>query len=150
MASFEGLRFSFPEVGVAATAELLSAMAPQTVTGVLGAVPLTGLCNHAIYSGSEIAFMIPASVWLPTENASVHVVPGDLAYFKFEGGRHYGFPDDTAELCWFYDRDAVPSMPEGPVAVNIFGRFTEGWENFAAACRAMRTEGARQLTVDRV
>lgn len=150
MASSEAahLRIGFPDEGVWAVAELLADVAPATVAGVLEALPFEGQAGHAIYSGSEIAFFIPPSVWLPRENTTHRVLPRDLAYYRFHGGRHYGFPDDVAELCWFYDRDATPSMPDGPVAVNVFGRFEEGWDDFAAVCRSMRTEGAKRVTVD--
>ena len=142
------LRVTFPETQVSAIAELDPTAAPQTVAGVIAALPLAGTAGHAIYSGSEIMFFIPPTVWLPAENATSRVLPGDLGYYRFRGGAHYGFPDDVAELCWFYDRDATPSMPDGPVRVNIFGRFTEGWTEFAAACRAMRSEGAQSVRVD--
>ena len=111
------LRFSFMSEGVSAIAELDRERAPRTAAGIVAALPFQGMAGHAIYSGSEVAFFIPPEVWLPVENATSRVLPGDLAYYRFRGGRHYGFPDDVAELCWFYDRDATPSMPDGPVAV---------------------------------
>ncbi len=141
------LVFTFPDEGVRATAELLAELAPETVAGVVAALPLAGICNHGIYSGSEIAFLISTDIWLPQENATSRVLPGDLAYYKFTGGELYGWSNSVAELCWFYDRDARPSMPDGPVAVNVFGRFTHGWDEFAAVCRAMRMEGAKRIRV---
>jgi hypothetical protein len=142
------LRFTFVHEDVSAVAELDRDGAPGTVAGILAALPFEGEAAHAVYSGSEVAFFIPPEVWLPTENATSRVLPGDLGYYRFRGGEHYGWPDDVAELCWFYDRDATPSMPDGPVRVNVFGRFTEGWEAFAATCRAMRREGAKLLRVE--
>lgn len=133
--------------GVVAIAELNREAAPNTIEGLLRAVPLEGSAFHGIYSGSEIAFFIPSDVWLPVENATSRVLPGELGYFKFRGGEHYGFPEDRAELCWFYDRDATPSMPDGPVRVNIIGRFTEGWDAFEVVCRAMRSEGDKPVRV---
>jgi len=59
-----------------------------------------------------------------------------------------GYPEDIAEICWFYDRDARPSTAEGPVAVNLFGRFTEGWDEFALVCRSMRGQGSKQVRFD--
>lgn len=151
MASSENPRLtvSFPEEGASARAVLDPARAPQTVAGVLAALPVEGRAFHGIYSGSEVALFIPPDIWLPVENATHRVLPRDLAYYRFRGGEHYGFPDDVAELCWFYDRDAAPSMPDGPVRVHVFGRFTEGWEEFSATCRAMRTEGAKRVRVER-
>jgi hypothetical protein len=142
------LRFTFVTEGISAVAELDPVRAPETVAGILDGLPLRGTAGHAIYSGSEVAFFIPPTIWLPVENATSRVLPRDLAYYRFRGGEHYGWPDDVAELCWFYDRDATPSMPDGPVQVNVFGRFTQGWDEFAAACRAMRTDGAKLLEVE--
>jgi len=59
-----------------------------------------------------------------------------------------GYPEDIAEICWFYDRDARPSTAEGPVAVNLLGRFTEGWDEFALVCRSMRGQGSKQVRFD--
>ncbi len=148
MASSERLAVTLG--GVTAIAELDRDRAPTTVDGILAALPVSGDAFHGMYSGSEVALMIPATVWLPTENATSRVVPGDLAYYKVRGGEHYGFPDDLAELCWFYDRDARPSMADGPVAVNVFGRFADGWDAFADACREMRQTGAQPASVERV
>ena len=142
------VRFTFVEDGVSAVAVLMADIAPKTTAGVIAGLPFQGRAQHGIYSGSEIMFPIPTGVWLPEENTTMNVLPGDLGYFKVEGGRHYGHPDDMAELAWFYDRDAVPSMPDGPVAVNLFGRFEEGWDAFAGVCRSMRVERAKTVRVE--
>lgn len=151
MESSEGracLRFTFGDVGVSAIAELDDSRAGQTVSGVLAALPIEGRAFHGIYSGSEVACLINPEVWLPTENATSRVLPGEIGYFRQRGGETYGYPEDLAEICWFYDRDAVPSNPDGPVAVNVFGRFTDGWADFASVCRQMRLEGARPIRIE--
>ena len=137
----------FVDEGVEATAELLEEQAPRTCASVVDLLPQQGEAFHAIYSGSEIAFVLDRFVDLPKENATTRVLPGDVAYTQFEGGVLYGFPDSFSELCWFYDRDAVPSMPDGPVAVNVFARIVEGFDAFAAVCRRTRREGAKQIEV---
>ncbi len=142
------IRFSFVEEGVSATAELDHSRAAETATGILAALPIDAEAFHGIYSGSEVACLIDPDIRLPTENATSRVVPGDIGYYCQEGGRWLGYPDDLAEICWFYDRDAVPSTPEGPVAVNVFGRFTPGWEEFAAVCRRMRVEGTKRIRIE--
>ncbi len=38
-------------------------------------------------------------------------------------------------------------MPDGPVPVNIFGKFIEGFDEFVAVCRRMRREGVKQIDV---
>jgi len=38
-------------------------------------------------------------------------------------------------------------MPDGPVPVNIIGRFVENFDAFAAVCRRMRREGVKRVEV---
>ena len=71
------------------------------------------------------------------------VGPGDVGFLTVETGSGYGIEDDYAEVCWFYDLDAVPSMPEGPIAVNVFARLYDA-DIFFAVCRRMRLEGAKR------
>ena len=139
---------TFVEAGVSAVAELLEDQAPTTCAAVLAALPQEGEAHHATYSGSEIAFILDRDLGVGQENATSKVLPGDLAYTRFEGGPLWGFPDTFSELCWFYDRDAVPSMPDGPVPVNIFGRFVDGFPEFAACCRDMRRTGVKVVRVE--
>jgi hypothetical protein len=139
---------TFVEAGVSAVAELLEDQAPKTCAAVLAALPQEGEAHHATYSGSEIAFHLSHDLGVGQENATSKVLPGDLAYTRFEGGQLWGYPDTISELCWFYDRDAVPSMPDGPVPVNIFGRFVEGFDEFAARCRDMRRTGVKVVRVE--
>jgi hypothetical protein len=141
------LSITFVDEGVTAIAELLEDEAPKTCAAVIAALPQAGDAHHATYSGSEVAFILDRDLGIGRENATSKVIPGDLAYTRFDGGVMWGFPKDFAELCWFYDRDAVPSMPDGPVPVNIFGRFTEGFAEFAAVCRRMRREGVKRIDV---
>lgn len=141
------LSFTFVDEGITAIAELFEKDAPKSVAAVLSAVPQLGDAHHATYSGSECAFILDRDLGIGMENATSKVLPGDLAYTRFEGGVMFGFPDSFSELAWFYDRDAVPSMPEGPVPVNIIGTFTEGFEEFRAVCRRMRREGVKKVEI---
>ena len=141
------LSITFVDEGVTAIAEFFEKDAPKSVAAVLSALPQAGDAHHATYSGSEVAFILDRDLGIGMENATSKVIPGDLAYTRFEGGIMYGFPDTFSELAWFYDRDAVPSMPDGPVPVNIIGKFTEGFEEFAAVCRRMRREGVKRVEI---
>ena len=138
---------TFVEEGVSAVAELLEKEAPRTCAAVLAALPQEREAHHATYSGSEVAYLLDRDLGLGKENATSRVIPGDVAYTRFEGGEMWGFPESFSELCWFYDRDAVPSMPDGPVPVNIFARIVEGFDEFAAACRGMRRTGVKLVRV---
>jgi hypothetical protein len=141
------LRLTFVDQGISAVAEMMEAAAPLTCAGVVAALPFAGEAQHAVYSGSEIAFILDRDLDIPMENATSQVIPGDLAFTRFEGGKYYGIPTSFSELCWFYDRDAVPSMPDGPVPVNIFARIVEEMDEFTAVCRRMRREGVKRMEI---
>ena len=120
--------------------------APKTCAAVLAALPQAGEAHHATYSGSEVAFILDRDLGVGRENATSKVIPGDLAYTRFDGGEMWGFPDDFAELCWFYDRDAVPSMPDGPVPVNICRPLRRGLRRVR---RGLPPDAARRGETDR-
>ncbi len=141
------LVFTFVEEGVTAIAELHEDQAPKSCAAVIAALPQTGDSHHATYSGSEAAFILDRDLGIGKENATIKVIPGDLGYMRFDGGEMWGFPDSFSELCWFYDRDATPSMPDGPVAPNLIGTFVEGFPAFAAVCRQMRREGVKRIEI---
>jgi hypothetical protein len=134
--------------GVSAVADLLEEAAPNTCAALLSALPAAGPAHHACYSGSECVFRLPELLKLAPENATSDVVPGDVAFTWFDAGAAYGVTEAFAEICWFYDRDALPSMPEGPVPVSRFARIREGSEPFYAVCRRMRKEGIKPLRVE--
>lgn len=137
--------FRFPDDGVAASARLLGD-APETCRAVLEVLPVTGLARHGIYSGSEVYLVLPEVLTPPRENATTDVEPGDIGFLTVRGGSSYGFDEDYSEICWFYDRDATPSMAEGPIAVNVFARLADA-EAFFAVCRRMRLEGAKRIEI---
>ena len=134
--------------GIAASARLLRE-APETCRAVLGALPVDGVARHGIYSGSEVYLVLPVLLAPPRERATTIVGPGDVGFLTVEKGSGYGIEEDYSEVCWFYDLDATPSMPEGPVAVNVFARLHDA-DDFFAACRRMRLEGAKNFEIVRV
>jgi hypothetical protein len=140
--------FRFLDEGVAASARLLEDAAPETCSAVLDALPVSGLARHGIYSGSEVYLVLPTVLTPPREHATTIVGPGDVAFLTVEKGSGYGIEEDYSEVCWFYDLDATPSMPEGPVAVSVFARLRDA-DDFFAVCRRMRLEGAKKLEITR-
>jgi hypothetical protein len=142
------LVFRFLDEGVAAPARLLREQAPQTCQAVWDALPASGLARHAIYSGSEVYLVLPALLTPPREHATTIVGPGDVGFLTVEKGAGYGIEEGYSEVCWFYDLDATPSMPEGPIAVNVFARLHEA-DAFLVVCRRMRLEGAKRLEIAR-
>ncbi|MFN0055853.1 MAG: DUF3830 family protein [Planctomycetales bacterium] len=142
------LRLSFPEAGASALADLLWDAAPQTCAAVVSLLPTRGVAHQAIYSGSETVMRLEQLTKLDKEHATWEVRRGDLAFTWIAAGSAYNVNEDFAELCWFYDHDARPSMWEGPVAVNVFARIVEPADAFYQMCRRIRREGIKPITVE--
>lgn len=98
--------------------------------------------------GSKSVLVLDHVLKLDKENATSNVRRGDLAFTWMAAGSGYGVTSDFAELCWFYDHDARPSMWEGPVEVNVFARIVEPADDFYAVCRRIRREGVKPLIVE--
>ncbi len=144
------IRLTFATEGISAVVDLLETLAPTTCEIVWKALPVQGEAHHAIYSGSEAVLVLPELLRADAENATSEVRKGDVGFTWFAAGSAYGVERDFAEICWFYDNDARPSMADGPVPVNIFARIREGSEAFYAVCRRMRREGVKPLAIERV
>jgi hypothetical protein len=140
--------FRFLDEDVAAPARLLREQAPETCSVVCDALPASGLARHGIYSGSEVYLILPAVLTAPREHATTIVGAGDVGFLTVEKGSGYGIEASYSEVCWFYDLDAIPSMPEGPIAVNVFARLHDA-DAFFTVCRRMRLEGAKKLEIER-
>ena len=136
----------FVDEGVSASARLLREHAPETCRAVLDALPASGTARHGIYSGSEVYLILPGLLRPPREHATTIVGPGDVAFLTVEKGSGYGIDEAYSEICWFYDLDATPSMPEGPIAVNVFARLYDA-DAFFDVCRDMRLEGAKKVEI---
>ena len=143
------VRLVFTDEDVSIEAELLEQEAPETCRVIWDRLPLEGDAVHAIYSGSEIAFFISQDIVIEPENQTSRTIPGDVAFYHHPPGVTYGWLDGITEICWFYDRDSRPNMPDGPVSMNIFGRIVGDPAEFYSLCYRMRREGAKRFRVER-
>lgn len=132
-----------------ATAALLEDNAPLTCRAIWDALPLEGELIHAMWSGPETYFPVDPSIRVPPEHQTTQPLPGDVGYYAIEGNRIVDWPDDMAEIAFFYGRGARPSMPTGPVAMNLFARIVDNLEGFAEVCRRIHREGVETLRVER-
>jgi hypothetical protein len=145
------IRFTFFGDEVSVIADLCEEDAPKTCAAVWNALPVAGMSHHAVYSGSEGVLILPQCLIVEPENATFDVRKGDVGFTWFAAGSSFGVTESFAEICWFYDDDACPSMPEGPVPVSLFAKIRNtDAEAFYAVCRRMRREGVRSLLVERV
>ncbi|HET6318431.1 MAG TPA: DUF3830 family protein [Chloroflexota bacterium] len=144
------MRIAFPNRGVHVDVELLARQAPRICEFVWASLPQAGHAHHAVYSGSEIAFIIEPQFVDRLENTTSRVLPGDVGYWFLPGGQMYGQPEDISEFMWFYDRDAEPRMATGPVQVALFGQMIGDTAVFFEACRGMRRTGQELCRVTRL
>ena len=140
--------FRFLDEGVAASARLLQEQAPDTCRAVVDALPAAGSARHGIYSGSEVYLVLAELLTPPREHATTIVGPGDVGFLTVEKGTGYGIQEAYSEVCWFYDLDATPCLPEGPIAVHVFARLSDA-DAFFAVCGRMRLEGAKKVEITR-
>jgi hypothetical protein len=143
------LRLVFPGESVISVAELLESEAPVTCRTIWEALPFEGELNHAIWSGPETYLPIDASIRIPPEHQTRSPLPGEIGFYAIDGGVLVDWPEDMAEVAFFYGRGSRPSMPDGPVAMNIFARIVENLAAFQAVCARIRKEGVKRLRVER-
>lgn len=146
----KALRFTFVEEQVSAIAHLLYDEAPLTCDVVVAGLPYHGDAVHGEYSGPEVFTVLPGRIHAPKENDTVNVADRDVGFLRFKGGTDVVATDKVAsEIAWFYGDDAVPSMKDGPIALNIFARFApEGWQQFVAVCRSIQPGHSRPLRIE--
>ena len=143
------MKLLFPDDDVVALAELWENEAPRTSAAIWEALPLDGRLHHAIWSGPETYLPIDASIHPPPENQATLTQVGDIGYYAIEGGRIVDWPDDFAEIAFFYGRGARPSMPTGPVSMNLFAGIVDNLKGFAEICDRIRFDGVKRLRVVR-
>jgi hypothetical protein len=143
------LRLLFPSENVVALAELLEQEAPRTCRRIWEALPFEGELHHAMWSGPETYLPIDPSLRIEAEHQTKHPLPGEIGFYAIDGGILMDWPEDMAELAFFYGRGSKPSMPDGPVAMNIFARIVENLAGFQGVCARIRKEGLKRLRVER-
>lgn len=144
------IEFLSESEGITARAELWDERAPRTCSSVWNMLPVSGYFHHAIYSGAEVAMVLPRYCELGEENATWAVLPWEIGFVSLRQQDYFDAPEDFSEFCFFYDRGARPSMLEGPVKVNLFARFVSGQEALYGLCYRMRKEGQKPFVVQRV
>jgi hypothetical protein len=143
------MRLVFSAENVVSVAELLEKEAPRTCRRIWEALPFEGELLHAMWSGPETYLPIDPSIRIEPEHQTIHPLPGEIGFYAIDGGVLIDWPDDMAELAFFYGRGARPSMPVGPIAMNVFARIVENFEGFRSVCARIRKEGVKILRVER-
>jgi len=143
------LRLVFPSERVTSLADLLEKEAPRTCRAIWEALPFEGELIHAMWSGPETYLPIDPSLRIAPEHQTTRPLPGEIGFYAIDGGVLIDWPEDMAEIAFFYGRGAQPSMPHGPVAMNVFARIVENLEGFQNVCARIHREGVKSLRVER-
>ena len=145
------IQLSFPEFNVSCEAALFNDRAPKTCAAVWNSLPVEGSTVHGRWSGPEIFIGAEELQDVEQENGIHKPEPGDICYWMCPGGKYASVPERAVELILIYDTGAALCGPEGlPAFANLFARVEGDWEAFRSAARAVRTEGARVLRIERV
>ena len=148
------IRISFPEVGVAATADLLEEDAPKTCDAIWNLLPIRATALHDIWSGHQIFFFLKPAELVQYENVPrlLDVNPGDIFYYyrkpHYFRGAPYG-KVEASEIGIVYDRDTQPRGPHGVKAVNLFGTVSDGLANLTKTCEQMIEEGKKLIVFEK-
>lgn len=144
------IEFVADDENIVARAALWEDRAPQTCALVWDMLPVTANFHHAIYSGSEVAMVLPDYYPMGEENATWVVETGEIGFLSLQAKDFFEVDADFSEIAFFYDRGARPSMIEGPVRLNLFAKFVAGQAELYALCFRMRKEGQNRFTIRRV
>ncbi len=141
------IELKFVEQNITARARLLEEEMPRTCSELIKNLPLESIGTHARYSGSEVAMLLSTDIKIGREKATCSVETGDLIYIWLNKDDHYGLDDDVSEIAWFYDKDATPTMAEGPVVGNIFAKIEGDATEFYKASANTRITGVKTVRI---
>ncbi|GIX15021.1 MAG: hypothetical protein KatS3mg118_2980 [Paracoccaceae bacterium] len=153
----EGFYIEFTALGRRWPIAPYSELAPVTCRTLWNALerPADLTAFHAMFAGPEIMMGLPESAQtfdpasIPAENQTCFPAPGECLWFYQGRNMMKGLPDELWEIGIFYDSGGRTFGPLGWTPVNIFGKIAEDLDGFAAACRAIRVEGAKAVTFGR-
>lgn len=143
------IEFVSEQEGIRARAELLENDAPKTCALVWNMLPVTAYFQHAIYSGSELAMILPEFHEIESENATSIFLPWELGFTSLRAKDYIDVKQDFSEMMFFYDRNTGPKMLEGLVKLNLFARFVSGQDALYQLAYRIRLEGRKQFSVVR-
>ncbi len=136
--------------GISAKAVLWEEHAPRTCQLVWQLLPVSTYFQHAIYSGPELAMILPNYHPIEPENATTTCLPWEIGFASLQAKGFVDVDDDFSELMFFYDRNTGPKMLDGLVKVNLFAQFVSGMDALRELAFRIRLEGRKPVTIQRV
>ncbi|MCB1448206.1 MAG: DUF3830 family protein [Rhizobiaceae bacterium] len=154
------IAISEPRSGLSVVAPLIEAKAPENAAFLWSylAEPRVVAGIHAMWTGPEISCPVPAAhlkdaayaAPLPAENATINPQPGDIVLSYVPPRMWGGGPDPVFDIGLFYGSGARLLFPIGWLPGSVVAQVRpEDREAFAAACGAIRRNGACDVTFQR-
>lgn len=148
----------FVELGTKAIITLYEEHAPVTSRTIWDAFekPLRMPAIHAMFAGPEIMMGLPEEGQtfdpnaIPQENQTCYPEAGECLWFYQGKNAMKGLSDELWEFGIFYSPGARINGPLGWTPCNLFGKITEGLEEFAEACALTRIEGIKTVEIGRL
>jgi len=160
-----GIMLAIPDLNVVATVRLLTERAPLTCAAIWDVVeePVERRLIHSATTGPVVLFYdLPAILGaqnLPIENHTIYPRAGEILYFfqPWNGLRELEVldpawhrpGDDVHELLFAYGEANLRLPTENGWRGSVWGSIEIGLEDFAQACRWMRMEGMKRITMSR-
>jgi Protein of unknown function (DUF3830) len=159
------IALAIPELGVSASVRLLTDRAPLTCQAIWAILeePVERRLIHTATTGPVVLFYdlppIPDARQLPIENHTIYPKAGDILYFyqPWNGLRDLEELDpewlrpghDVHELLFAYGAANLRLPTEDGWRGSVWGRIETGLDEFSHACRRMRTDGTKRITLSR-
>jgi len=138
--------------GTIARARLEDERAPATCQTLWDRVfPFDGEGLPARHSGTEAGFHFDPSIVVPVENATCHLMKGDVVFIHYNHRERHRAPDAISEVIWCYGRYNMAIAPgkQEHVPGNVFAGFLPGAEAFYAMSARLFSHGPMPLRVTR-
>lgn len=136
--------------GVAARARLDDARAPVTCRILWERVfPIEGDCLAARQSGTQAGVLFDPGITVPVENATCHLMKGDVVFIHYNANERHGNPAPVSEVVWCYDRynGALAPGKQQPIVGNVFAEMLPGAEPFYAMTARLFTHGPMRVRI---
>jgi hypothetical protein len=136
--------------GAIARARLDDDLAPVTCQTLWERIlPFDGQGLPARHSGTEAGFHFDPTIVIPIENATAHMIKGDVVFIHYEHRSRHGHPEPISEVIWCYGRYNMAISPgkQEPVLGNVFATLLPGSEAFYAMSERLFIDGPKRLKV---
>lgn len=136
--------------GALARARLDDDLAPVTCQTLWERMlPFEGRGLPARHSGTEAGFHFDPTIVVPVENATAHLIKGDVVFIHYPHRMRHGHPEPISEVIWCYGRynmAIAPGKQEHEIG-NVFATLMPGSEAFYAKSERLLTHGPLPLRV---